>query len=64
MLVLLCQRSSRAGGLGLNLQAVGASWTPGGTRSAVSRNANGARAEADTVVLFDLDWNPQNDKQA
>ncbi|CAE7435215.1 brm [Symbiodinium natans] len=32
--------SSRAGGLGLNLQA------------------------ADTVVLFDLDWNPQNDKQA
>jgi len=32
--------SSRAGGLGLNLQA------------------------ADTVILFDLDWNPQNDKQA
>lgn len=32
--------SSRAGGVGLNLQA------------------------ADTVVLFDLDWNPQNDKQA
>mmetsp|Transcript_102422 Transcript_102422/g.285427 ORF Transcript_102422/g.285427 Transcript_102422/m.285427 type:complete len:783 (+) Transcript_102422:70-2418(+) len=32
--------STRAGGLGLNLQA------------------------ADTVVLFDLDWNPQNDKQA
>eukprot|EP00746_Dinoflagellata_sp_MGD_P000750 gnl/MRDRNA2_/MRDRNA2_101364_c0_seq1.p1 gnl/MRDRNA2_/MRDRNA2_101364_c0~~gnl/MRDRNA2_/MRDRNA2_101364_c0_seq1.p1 ORF type:complete len:831 (+),score=203.70 gnl/MRDRNA2_/MRDRNA2_101364_c0_seq1:112-2493(+) len=32
--------SSRAGGLGLNLQV------------------------ADTVILFDLDWNPQNDKQA
>eukprot|EP00927_Polykrikos_kofoidii_P024777 TRINITY_DN22437_c0_g1_i1.p1 TRINITY_DN22437_c0_g1~~TRINITY_DN22437_c0_g1_i1.p1 ORF type:complete len:951 (-),score=170.91 TRINITY_DN22437_c0_g1_i1:150-3002(-) len=32
--------SSRAGAVGLNLQA------------------------ADTVVLFDLDWNPQNDKQA
>lgn len=32
--------STRAGGLGLNLQA------------------------ADTVVLFDLDWNPQSDKQA
>ncbi|CAJ1374051.1 unnamed protein product, partial [Effrenium voratum] len=32
--------SSRAGGLGLNLQ------------------------QADTVILCDLDWNPQNDKQA
>jgi len=32
--------STRAGAVGLNLQA------------------------ADTVVLFDLDWNPQNDKQA
>merc|ERR1712048_41158 len=32
--------SSRAGAVGLNLQA------------------------ADTVILFDLDWNPQNDKQA
>merc|ERR1712187_786094 len=32
--------SSKAGGLGLNLQA------------------------ADTVILFDLDWNPQNDRQA
>jgi SNF2 family DNA or RNA helicase len=32
--------SSRAGGLGLNLQA------------------------ADTVILYDLDWNPQNDRQA
>merc|ERR1719310_1415337 len=32
--------STRAGGLGLNLQV------------------------ADTVVLFDMDWNPQSDKQA
>merc|ERR1719238_1189862 len=32
--------TTRAGGLGLNLQA------------------------ADTVILFDLDWNPQMDKQA
>lgn len=32
--------TTRAGGLGLNLQS------------------------ADTVVLFDLDWNPQSDKQA
>merc|ERR1712039_530944 len=32
--------SSKAGAVGLNLQA------------------------ADTVILFDLDWNPQNDKQA
>lgn len=32
--------TTRAGGLGLNLQA------------------------ADTVILFDLDWNPQSDKQA
>jgi len=32
--------SSRAGGVGLNLQC------------------------ADTVIMFDQDWNPQNDKQA
>ena len=61
-------RSSRAGGLGLNLQAardslrVESIWAPCGVvwRCAVCLTH---AIQADTVVLFDLDWNPQNDKQ-